>query len=160
VKGVVHGDIDLGEDEQKAPAEGASSESSAEAVRAVKAALGDRVKDVRLSRRLTDSASCLVAEEGAPGANMERIMQMLDRKVVESPRVLELNPQHPIIQNLGKLSVREPGSDRVRQWSELLLDQAMLAEGVVRDPAALVARIQRALTDWTALASGTGGESG
>ena len=51
----------------------------------MKAALGDRVKDVRVSKRLTDSASCLVAAEGDPGANIERIMKMMDGQVTDAP---------------------------------------------------------------------------
>lgn len=142
LRSVAHGDIDLGpEPEAPPPAEEAES-----AVKAVKEALGDRVKDVRVSRRLTDSASCLVAEQGDPGANMERILKMVDQEAPERKRVLELNPTHPIIKNLGTLARKEPGSDRIRSWSELLFDQALLAEGVVEDPAKLVRRITELLT--------------
>ena len=118
----------------------------------MKAALGDRVKDVRLSKRLTDSASCLVAGEGDPGANLERIMKLVDRQPEESKRILELNPDHPVIKNLGALAAKEPGSDRIAAWSELLFDQALLAEGVVNEPAKLVKRIQDLLTEVSAAA--------
>ena len=119
----------------------------APAVSAVKAALGDKVKDVRFSRRLTDSASCLVADEGDPGANMERIMKMIDGKTEDSPRILELNPPHPIIKNLSALAKANPASPRLVAWSELLLDQALLAEGVLEDPLELMKRIQGLLTE-------------
>jgi molecular chaperone HtpG len=137
LKSITHGDVDLGDEPEP------KTEHDVDvALGAVKAALGDRVKDVRASRRLTDSASCLVAAEGDPGANMERIMKMLDGTAAESPRILELNPAHPIIKNLGQIAAREPGSARIKQWSELLFDQALLSEGVVKDPAQLVRRIQ------------------
>ncbi|HSN96707.1 MAG TPA: molecular chaperone HtpG [Candidatus Nanopelagicales bacterium] len=146
LKSVAHGDVDLGEAKEEEKKDEASAEA---AIKAVKEALGDRVKDVRASRRLTDSASCLVSAEGDPGANFERILRMMDQggeKLGESKRILEVNPTHPIVQNLGKLAEREPGSERVRQWAELLHDQALLAEGVVPDPAKLVSKLQDLLT--------------
>ena len=139
LKSVMHGDVDLGAEPEKKDEPEASVDA---AVAAVKAALGDRVKDVRVSRRLTDSASCLVAAEGDPGANFERIMKLIDQNTGESKRILELNPGHPVVKNLNILAGREPGSERVKQWSELLLDQALLVEGVVQEPAKLVRRIQ------------------
>jgi molecular chaperone HtpG len=142
LKSIAHGDIDLGEEPEK-PVE----EEVDAAVKAVKEALGDRVKDVRVSRRLTDSASVLVAGEGDPGANFERIMKMLDERATETKRILEINPAHPIVKNLNVLAAREPSSERVKEWAELLLDQALLAEGVVPDPAKLVRRIQDLLTE-------------
>jgi len=142
LKSAAHGEFDLGGGAgEAAPKEG---EGKA-ALDAVKKTLGSRVKDVRFSRRLTDSASCLVAQEGALGANMERIMKMMDASGAESPRILELNPDHAIIKNLDRLASRSPASEQVAQWSELLYDQALLAEGVVREPAELVQRIQRLL---------------
>ena len=143
LKSVTHGEVDLGpEVDGPAPAGEAG-----DAVTAVKLALGDRVKDVRISRRLTDSASCLVADEGDPGANMERIMRMVDQGAHETKRILELNPSHPFVKNLDELARREPSSERVSTWSEMLLDQALLSEGVVQDPAKLVRRIQELLTE-------------
>jgi molecular chaperone HtpG len=136
LKSIAHGDLDLGDEPEPK-----SNPDVDVAVSAVKAALGDRVKDVRASKRLTDSASCLIAAEGDLGANMERIMKMFDGTTAESPRILEINPAHPIIKNLGLLAEREPGSARIKQWSDLLFDQALLAEGVVKEPDQLVKRI-------------------
>ena len=139
LRSIAHGDLDLGEDAPK-------GDEVEPAVKAVKEALGDRVKDVRVSKRLTDSASCLVAGEGDPGANMERILRMVDQDAPERKRILELNPTHPIIQNLAALATKEWGSERIKTWAEMLYDQALLAEGVVEDPATLVKRIQDLLT--------------
>jgi molecular chaperone HtpG len=150
LKSVAHGEIDLGA-EPDAPAE---ADVSA-AVAAVKIALGDRVKDVRASRRLTESASCLVAAEGDPSANFERIMKILDRATKEAPRILELNAGHAIVKNLNKVASRDPESARVKQWAELLLEQALLAEGVVSDPARLVKQIQELLTEVSTAAAGS-----
>ncbi|HMI82979.1 MAG TPA: molecular chaperone HtpG [Polyangiaceae bacterium] len=147
LKSAVHGDVDLGDtNDEKAV------EDAAGVIPLVKAALGAKVKDVRFSRRLTDSASCLVAEEGDPSANMQRILKMLDAKTEESPRILELNPSHPIIKNLSALGASDPKSERIPQWSELLFDQALLAEGIVKDPTDLVKRIQSLFTEVTTAA--------
>jgi molecular chaperone HtpG len=149
LRSVAHGDIDLGDAPEQASAEAEVSP----AVEAVKKALGDRVKDVRASKRLTDSASVLVADAGDPGANFERIMRMVDQGgATETKRILELNPTHPIVKNLAALAKREPESPKLGEWSELLLDQALLSEGVVQDPASLVRRIQELLTQASAAA--------
>lgn len=144
LKSITHGDIDLGEEPEKKEEEAGAVDA---AVAAVKAALGERVKDVRVSKRLTDSASCLVAAEGDPGANLERIMKLIDQSTEESKRILEINPSHPVVKNLDALAKRDPGSDRVRAFAELLFDQALLAEGVVPEPAKLVRKIQDLLVE-------------
>ena len=144
LRSVAHGDIDLGEAPGKD--EAAATDEVTAAVEAVKKALGDKVKDVRVSHRLTDSASVLVADEGDPGANFERIMRMVDQNAPgESKRILELNPAHAIVKNLAALAKRDPASAKLAEWSEMLLDQALLAEGTVHDPASLVRRIQALL---------------
>jgi molecular chaperone HtpG len=140
LRSVAHGDIDLGEAQGK---DEAATDEAGIAVEAVKKALGDKVKDVRVSHRLTESASVLVADEGDAGANFERIMRMVDQNAPgESKRILELNPGHAIVKNLAALARRDAASPKLAEWSELLLDQALLAEGVVQDPASLVRRIQ------------------
>ncbi len=149
LRSVAHGDLDL--DLGDEPAQKQEEADASSAVEAVKKALGDRVKDVRASKRLTDSASVLVAVEGDPGVNFERIMRMMEKDATpETKRILELNPSHPIVKNLAVLATREPGSPKLAEWSELLLDQALLSEGVVQDPAQLVKRIQSLLTDASA----------
>jgi len=151
LRSVAHGDIDLGE----APEAKKDEAEVGDVAAAVKAALGDKVKDVRLSKRLTDSASVLVADEGDPGVNFERIMRMMDQTAPgETKRILELNPSHPIVKNLSAVAKRDAASPRIGEWSELLLDQALLAEGVVQDPAALVKRIQDLLTQVSGAAAG------
>jgi molecular chaperone HtpG len=151
MKSAAHGEVDLGD-----PADKAAEENVTAALAAVKAALGAKVKDVRASRRLTDSACCLVADEGDPGANMQRLMKMLDANAEDAPRILELNPSHPIVKNLNELAAADPGGERLKLWSELLFDQAQLAEGVVKDPVELVQRIQALLTQVTTTAVGKG----
>jgi molecular chaperone HtpG len=145
LRNIAQGDVDLGP-EPDAPAVA----EVAHAIAAVKKALGDRVSDVRVSKRLTESVSCLVAPEGGPTANMQRLMRMMDGKTEASPRILEFNPGHPIIKNLEVVARRSPDSPKLLAWAELIYHQALLAEGVLEDPASLVTRIQELLTEASA----------
>ena len=107
----------------------------AELLRALKAALEDRVKDVRLSRRLTESPSCLVADEHEVGGNLARILKSVGQKVPGAKPILEINPGHALIQRL------RPADPRFADWAGLLFDQALLAEGgQLEDPAGFVKR--------------------
>ena len=103
------------------------------------------LKDVRLSKRLKESAACLVAEEGAMGANMERILQKMGRADAmggASPRILELNPEHPAVQGLLKIHQQDALDLRLGLYTHLLHDQALLAEGSrIKDPSAFARRI-------------------
>ena len=153
LRSIAHGDIDLG-DEKKEDAEKAGEDIKS-AVAAVKKALGDRIKDVRASRRLTNSASCLVAAEGDMGVNMERIMRIMGEEAPNAKRILELNPDNPIVKNLNTLAARDPESDRLALWAEMLYEQALLSEGVVLDPAKLVRNIQDLLTQASSAAVGS-----
>jgi molecular chaperone HtpG len=97
------------------------------------------VKDVRLSSRLKESAACLVADEGAMGAHMERLMQRFGRgnQLPESKRILELNADHATVKAIQQLFHKNQADDRLEKYSRLLYDEAVLAEGnKVRDPVA------------------------
>jgi molecular chaperone HtpG len=102
------------------------------------------VSDVRLSGRLTESASCLVAGEGAMSAHLERLMQRLGRgeDLGPSRRALELNGEHPAVLAMLKLFEKDPQDARVESYGRLLYDEAVIAEGSkVKDPLALARRI-------------------
>jgi molecular chaperone HtpG len=104
-------------------------------LRGLKSALGDKVKDVRISTRLTESPSCLVADEHEIGANLARILKAAGQAVPQSKPVLEINPQHAIVKRL------QPEDARFSDWAGLLFDQATLAEGgQLDDPAGFVRR--------------------
>ncbi len=111
-------------------------------IAAVKAALGERVSDVRASQRLTDSAACLVASGLGPDRELERLLARHNRSAGAKP-ILELNMRHPIVQALShaKQAARE---DDVAELSELLFDQATILDGEVPDdPAAFTSRVNR-----------------
>jgi molecular chaperone HtpG len=101
------------------------------------------VQDVRLSTRLKDSASCLVSDEGAAGAHMERLMQRMGEGAGQtSKRVLELNAEHPVVQGLQKLYDSDQNDVRVESIARLLYEQAVVAEGSkLDDPVGFSKRI-------------------
>ena len=107
-----------------------------------KLALGDSVKDVRSSERLTDSAVCLVADEGDMDMHLERLLKQHRQLDSASRRILEINPRHKLIERLAA-SVGEPGaSDQLSEFAWLLLDQARIVEGEqLPDPPAFARRL-------------------
>ena len=90
---------------------------------------------------MTESVSRLSGEENDPSPHMQRIMKALNQPVVEVKRILELNPSHPLIEGLTKLVEKDPANPKIGEYSELLFDQALLAEGSpLPDPAKFAKR--------------------
>ena len=105
------------------------------------------VSDVRLSKRLKDSASVLVADRDALTAHYERLMQKLGRVEGESKRVLELNPNHPAVAAVKALFEKDPADARVESYGRLLYEQAVIAEGSkLKDPAGFARRLNELMT--------------
>ena len=101
----------------------------------MKKQLGDRVKDIRLTHRLIDSPACVVFDENEMTGHMQRMMKAAGQAVPTSKPILELNPDHAIVQKVKM----ENNDDRFNRWSDLLLNQALLAEGEqLENPAAFV----------------------
>ncbi|MFN4276519.1 MAG: molecular chaperone HtpG [Ferrovibrio sp.] len=115
-------------------------------IAALKQVLGDAVKDVRESKRLTDSAVCLVAADGDMDMHLERLLRLHQKLDKTSPRILEINPGHALI---GALAARaqQPGAvDALNDAAQLLLDQARLVEGEpLADPAGFAQRLARVM---------------
>lgn len=133
---------DAGED-LKSEADSKASEEVQSAVEKIKRALGERVKDVRVSVRLSDSPSCIVTDENDPGYKMAALLKAMGHKdIPEIKPILEINPNHEIVRKLN--AVEDPLL--IDDISFLLLDQALLVEGVeVKDPADFVKRLNRIL---------------
>jgi len=110
----------------------------------IKKALGDRVKDVKLSRRLHDSPSCIVADENDPSMQMAQMLKAMGQTSMPDVKpILELNGDHPIVSGLKNIDDEE----RVADTASVLLDQALLVEGVkLKDPADFVKRLNRLLS--------------
>ena len=135
------GDLDLGAaDAEKRKA----SEKAAEGVlKKLRDLLGERVRDVRVSERLTESPSCIVVDDHAMGLAMQRLLRQAGHEVPESKPVLEINPDHALAKRLEG----ETDDARAQDIALLLLDQAQLMEGVaLEDPAAYVRRVNRLLS--------------
>jgi len=148
LKSIAKGELDLsgiegadGEDEQareeKAKAVGPAAEK-------LKEALGDRIKDVRVTNRLTESPACLISDTFDISTNLERILKEAGQNVPEMKPILEINPDHALIQRLAKMRSKE----KIGDWAQILFDQALLAEGALpEDPAGFVRRINALLSD-------------
>ncbi len=134
-------DLDLGTDDVRLEGVEDNKEQTIELVSFLKRQLEDRVSDVKESNRLTESPCVLVTPQGGMSQNMERLLRMSDREFTPTKRVLEINPRHPIIRNLGGMLRRERDSERIRDWANMLVDYVLLGEGTVDDPQ----RVTRAL---------------
>jgi len=141
---VAKGDLDLGklEDEAEKKAQEQEADEFKPLVEKIKASLGGRVKEVRVTHRLTDSPACLVADEHDPSGNLARMLKAAGQKVPDSQPILEINPKHPVVLRL------KSEEKRFDDWAAVLFDQAQLAEGgQLDDPAAFVKRINQLMLE-------------
>ena len=129
-------------DESRSKEKPAESVDVKALVDALRTALGDAVTDVRASKRLTESAVCLVAPRGGPDLGLDRLLQRQQPGSKSRP-VLEINPNHPLIDAIGR-QITEKGKDEAAEWARLLFDEARILEGdAPADPAGFAARINR-----------------
>lgn len=151
LKAIHRGDVNLVSEEEKKEREEKrkeAEEANKSVLEALQEALGGKVKSVRLSDRLTDSAAVLVADEGAIDANMERMMKAMGQVVPETKRNLELNPDHPLMGKLKTLVDAGDAEARLKEYAELLFDQALLTEGTpLPDPAAFAKRVSALMAE-------------
>ncbi len=143
LKSVARGDIEEPEAEDD-PIAQAAREQAKPLVDYLGELLVGQVKAVRASGRLTDSPSVLVDDDGGLGSNLERILRSANRDVPASQRVLEINAEHAIVKNLARMH-DQGRTAMVEPLAWLLLDHARLAEGEVKDPAAMVERLQKVM---------------
>ncbi|MBI1396221.1 MAG: molecular chaperone HtpG [Betaproteobacteria bacterium] len=139
---VAKGDLDLGklEDEKEKEAQKQEAENLKDLTDRIQKTLGEQVKEVRVTHRLTDSPACLVADQYGMGMNLERLLKAAGQQTGGSKPILEVNPQHPIVTRLKS----EADDARFADWSHVLFDQAMLAEGgQLEDPASFVRRVNQ-----------------
>jgi molecular chaperone HtpG len=141
---VAKGDLDLGalESETEKAEHRKQAEEAKDLVARIKTALEGRVKDVRATSRLTDSPACLVADAFDLGGNLQRILKSVGQDVPAFKPILEVNPEHPMVLRM------KHEEKRFADWSHLLLDQALLAEGgQLEDPAGFVKRMNELMLD-------------
>jgi len=144
LRNVAKGDLDLGKLAGVDAEKHKEAEKAAEGVvKKLKELLGERVRDVRVSARLTDSPSCLVLDEHDMGLTMQRLLKQAGHDVPPSKPVLEINPEHALVKRLET----ETDPARAGDLGSILLEQAQLLEGAqLDDPAAYVRRVNALLT--------------
>jgi len=147
LKSVLHGELNLpGSESQDDGDEAEKSETDEhkDLIEKIKTALGESVKDVRSTNRLTSSPACLVSDDNDMSANLERILKASGQELPGAKRILEINPKHPL---LSRLEV-ETDSGKLENWASMLFEQALLAEGGrLDDPAAFVKRMNEMLLE-------------
>ncbi len=142
LQSVAKGSLDLGKLEDDAEKKEQEKEAGEykELTDKIKSTLGEQVKDVRVTLRLTESPACLVADSHDMSGNLERLLKSAGQKVNHTKPILEINPYHPMIQRL------KSEQTHFADWSHILFDQALLAEGgQLEDPASFVRRINELL---------------
>jgi len=146
LQSITKGDLDLGalEDEEEKKVQEAQEEAFSDLIKRVRETLGEAVKEVRITHRLTDSPACIVKDEQDMSANLERILKSVGQEVPGGKPILELNPEHPLVTRMRE----EQDESRFEEWSRILFDQAQLAEGgQLEDPATFVGRLNRLLLE-------------
>jgi len=114
----------------------------------IKDTLKDDVKDVRFSGRLTDSACCLVADEGDMDPQMEKLLKAMGQDVPQRKRILEVNPSHPLFAAMNTIFEKDKRSPLLEEYTRLMYDQALLLEGSKpKDPAAFAKSVARLMVE-------------
>lgn len=140
LQSIAKGDLDLGklEDEADKEAQKQVEEQAKDLVERIKTALGESVKEVKVTHRLTDSPACLVAGEHDLSGNLARILKAAGQKAPDSKPILEINPTHRLVEKLKA----ESDDAKFADYAHVLFDQALLAEGgQLEDPASFVRRM-------------------
>ncbi len=148
LQAVTRGELNLGgvEDEQEKEQQKAAEENFKALVEKAQEVLTDKVSEVRITHRLTNSPACLVTGEHDMNANLERILKAAGQAVPTSKPILELNPEHPLI-----IRLKAEEGERFDELSNLLFDQALLSEGgQLEDPAGFVQRLNKLLMEMSA----------
>lgn len=146
LQSVAKGALDLGDlDDKEDKEEQKKVEDEFEGIlKQVKEVLADKVKEVRITHRLTESPACLVADEHEMNMHMQRILKAAGQNIPTTKPIFELNPIHPLVQRLK----HEQDDNRFSEWTNILFDQATLAEGAqLEDPAQFVKRLNSLLLD-------------
>ena len=144
LQSVAKGDLDLGKlaDEDTKKQQEQLDKDYADLITRVQKVLENKASAVRLTYRLTTSPSCIVSDDSAMGLQMQRMMEAAGHRMPAAKPIFELNPEHKLIQKLNNVTDEEKFSE----WSHVLFDEALLAEGGnLEDPAQFVQRLNRLL---------------
>ncbi|MDG1753017.1 MAG: molecular chaperone HtpG [Thalassotalea sp.] len=148
LQSVTRGGLDLGDmdDAETKEAQEKLEQEFDSVVMRIKASLEGKVKDVKLSQRLTESPACIVADEHDMSSQMMKLMQSVGQEVPDSLPIFEINAEHELVKHVAD----ETDDEKFNQWTEVLFEQAMLAErGSLKDPASFVARLNKLMLSLT-----------
>lgn len=143
---VARGGLDLGdiESEEEKKAQEQANDENKDLLERIKNQFEDEVEDVRMTHRLVESPACIVVGDNDMGAQMRRIMEAAGQEVPDTKPILELNPEHPLVQRLSS----EGNEERFNDLASILLEQARLAEGTsLKDAAGFVSRLNKLLLE-------------
>ena len=142
LQSVAKGELDLGDDEASEKELEKKAKSAEKLLKRMKKSLEEKVEDVRVTNRLTDSPACIVLNEQDMAMHMQRILKEAGHDMPSSRPILEINPDHPIVKQMDG----EKSKKKFDDWSAILFDQALLAEGgQLEDPAGFVAKLNKML---------------
>jgi molecular chaperone HtpG len=148
LQSVTRGGLDLGDmdDAETKEAQEKLEKEFDSVVTRIKTALEGKAKDVKISQRLTDSPACIVADEHDMSSQMMKLMQSVGQEVPDALPIFEINAEHELIKHVAD----EQDDEQFKQWTEVLFEQAMLAErGSLKDPASYVARLNKLMLSLT-----------
>jgi molecular chaperone HtpG len=148
LQSIAKGDLDLGsvENPEEKEAQQKMATDFEDINKKIKDVLGDKIKEVRTTHRLTDSPACIVYDENDMGGHMQKLLKAAGHAFPTAKPILELNPKHPIVAGLKT----ETNIDRFNELSHILLEQAILAEGgQLEDPAQFIRRMNKLLLQLT-----------
>ena len=148
LQSVARGGVDLSamEDEESKEAQEKLEQEFDSVVKRMKEALGDKVKEVKISNRLTDSPAVIVTAEDDMSIQMQKLMASVGQEVPESQPIFEINAEHELVKHVAD----EQDEDKFTQWVDVLFEQATLAErGSLKDPASFVARLNKLMLSLT-----------
>ncbi|MBE9516145.1 MAG: molecular chaperone HtpG [Proteobacteria bacterium] len=146
LQSVTKGELDLGdlEDKEEKKKQEDTAKDYKDLTDKIQKLLEEKVKEVRITHRLTSSPACLVADEHDMGANLERILKAAGQSTAGSKPIMEINPEHPLVQRIKD----EANNQRFDDWANILFDQALLSEGgQLDDPASFVKRMNEIMIE-------------
>ena len=148
LQSVNKGELDLGDiqDEKEKKKSEKKSKAHVDLVKHIKEVLDEKVKEVRVTSRLTTSPACLVSDDNDMGRHLEQILKASGQSIPGAKPILEINPDHPIIQKI----IAEKDDDLFSDWSHILFDQALLSEGgQLSDPGNFVNKLNSMIVSMT-----------
>jgi molecular chaperone HtpG len=148
LQSVTRGGLDLGDmdDAETKQAQEKLEQEFDSVVTRLKESLGDKVKDVRISHRLTESPVCIVTDDNDMSSQMMKLMESVGQAVPESKPIFEINAEHELISHVAS----EQDEAKFGEWAEVLFEQALLAErGSLKDPASFVSRLNKLMLSLT-----------